>query len=212
MPPCDRGRAPAQLDDEEAISGPYDHAAAEVSGHHDEAVSRPSVRLGNRRQRVPAGRLTALTTKLGDETDALAVQGAHRLARAKPLRRRASLRRLVGRCGARSIHAHALRGRHYWCFNHGLLPVIADALTAPATTAPTRARVGGLIAGPHGVRPDEPICSTDPYGAAGRGYHLRVPAFGRRPLLPGMKPIRASSSACAAGAGRPPAPGAPRGT
>jgi hypothetical protein len=115
---------PAQLDDEESIGGPYDHAAAEVSGHYDEAVSHSSVRLGNQGQRVPAGRLTALTTKLGDKIDPLAVQSAQRLAPARALRRRASLRRLVGRCGARSIHAPALSGRHYWCFNHCLLPVI----------------------------------------------------------------------------------------
>ena len=118
-----RQRTPAQIDDEEAIGGPYDHAATEVSGHYDEAVSHSSVRLGNQWQRVPAGRLTALTTKLGDETDALAVQGAHRLARAKPLRERASFRPPVGRGGARSIRAPALRGCHYLCFNHSLLPV-----------------------------------------------------------------------------------------
>jgi hypothetical protein len=117
-------RTPAQLDDEESIGGPYDHAAAEVSGHYDEAVSHSSVHLGNQGQRVPAGRLTALTTKLGDKTDPLAVQSAKRLARAKALRRRAYLRRQAGRCGAHSIHAPALRGRHYSCFNHWLLPVI----------------------------------------------------------------------------------------
>jgi hypothetical protein len=119
-----RERAPAQLDDEEAIGRPYDRAAAEVSGRHDEAVSHPAVRLGNQGQGVPAGRLTALTTKLGEETHPLAVQVAHRLARAKPSRRRAFFRRLIGRSGARPIHAPALRGRHYCCFNHGLLPVI----------------------------------------------------------------------------------------
>jgi hypothetical protein len=123
-----RQRTPAQIDDEEAIGGPYDHAATEVSGHHDKAVSHPSVRLGNQGQSVPAGQLTALTAELGDETDALAVQGAQRLARAKPLRKRhwarASSRPRAGRGGARPIHAPALRGCHYWCFDHGLLPVI----------------------------------------------------------------------------------------
>jgi hypothetical protein len=83
-----RERTRAQIDDEEAIGGPYDRTVAEVSGLHDEAVSHPSVRLGNQGQSVPAGQLTALTTELGDETDALAVQGAQRLARAKPLRKR----------------------------------------------------------------------------------------------------------------------------
>jgi hypothetical protein len=112
-------RAPAQRDDEEAIGGPYNHAASEVSGHHDEAVGRPSVRLGNQGHHVQAGWLTALTTKLGDETDPLAVQSAYRHAPAKPLRRRGSRRRPVRRCGARSIRAPALREQHDWRFNHG---------------------------------------------------------------------------------------------
>jgi hypothetical protein len=43
------------------------------------------------------------------------------------------------------------------CVPPGDRTVIADALNEPATTAPTRAPVGGHFAGPHGLRPDEHV-------------------------------------------------------
>jgi hypothetical protein len=105
-----RERKAAQIDDEEAIGGPYYRAVTEVSGPHEEAIRHPSVHLGNQGQRVLAGRSTALTTELGDETDPLAVQGAQRLTRAKPRR--------AGRASARSMNAPALTECHARCVNH----------------------------------------------------------------------------------------------
>jgi hypothetical protein len=113
-----RKRTAGRLDDEETIGGPHNHAPTEVTGRHDETVSRPSMCLRHSGHSVRAGRLTALTPEPADEIDALAVQRAPRLARAKPLGRR------HGRDGARSICAAALRGCHYWCYGHAFLPVI----------------------------------------------------------------------------------------
>jgi len=125
---CVRERTTAQVDDKETIGGPQNHAPTEVSGRHDETVSRPSIRLRHSGHSVPAGRPTALTPELADEIDLLAIQRAPHVARASGCERRhpvrASSRPRGGRDGARSIRAAALRGCHYWCYGHAFLPVI----------------------------------------------------------------------------------------